>query len=113
MNSSVILLSAISFATLLLGLCAWRLTSSKPLILNAAFASAAFLISAYGIASKQPGQLIFVMQFLVTMLLAGRAMGIYWRGFFKGERELRAPGHLIGSAVAICLLGTYVAFLNL
>ena len=99
-------------ATLLLGLCAWRLTSSKPLILNATFASAAFLISAYGIASKQPGQLIFVMPFLVTMLLAGRAIAIYWRGFFRGERELRAPGHLIGSAAVIGLAGTYVAFLS-
>jgi len=91
---------------------AWRLTSSRPLILNILFASAAFLISAYGIASHQPGQLTFVMPFLVTMLLAGRAFAIYWRTFFKGERDLRVPGHLMGSAVAVCMLGTYVAFLN-
>ena len=79
----------------------FTLTSSKPLILNAAFASAAFLISAYGIATKQPGPLVFIMPFLVTMLLAGRAMGIYWRGYMKGERELLAPGHMIGGAAAI------------
>ncbi len=113
MNTAVIVLSGISFLTLLLGLCAWRLTSSKPLILNAAFASAAFLISAYGIATKQPGPLVFIMPFLVTMLLAGRAMGIYWRGYMKGERELLAPGHMIGGAAAIGLLGSCVAFMSL
>jgi hypothetical protein len=112
MNTSVILLSCISFGTLLLGLFAWQLTSSKPLILNILFASAAFLISAYGISIKHPGQLTFVMPFLVTMLIAGRALGIYWRTFFKGEHDLSVPAHLMGSATAICVVGTYVAFLN-
>ena len=112
MNSSTFILSGISFGTLLLGLSAWRLTSSKPLILNILFASASFLIAAYGISIKHPGQLTFAMPFLVTMLLAGRALGIYWRTFFKGEHELRIPAHLMGSAAAICVVGTYVAFLN-
>jgi len=113
MNSSVLLLAGVSLGTLLLGLFAWRLTSSKPLILNVLFASAAFLLTAYGIATKQTGQLTFVMPFLVTMLLAGRAMGIYWRSLFKGESDLRIPAHLLGSATVICLLGTYVAFTSL
>ena len=112
MNPSTLLLSFISLGTLLLGLFAWRLTSSKPLILNVLFASAAFLITAYGVAIRHPGPLTFVMPFLVTMLLAGRALGIYWRTFFKGEHDLSVPAHLMGSAAAICVVGTYVAFLN-
>ena len=112
MNSSVILLSGISLGTLILGLFAWRLTSSKPLIVNILFASAAFLITAYGIAIKHPGQLTFVMPLLAAMLLAGRAMGTYWRTFIRKERELSVPAHLLGSAAAICIFGTYVAFLN-
>ena len=112
MNPSVILLSGISLGTLLLGLLAWRLTSSKPLILNIVFASAAFLIAAYGIASHQPGPLTVIMPFLVTMLLAGRSLAIYWRTFRKGELELRVPAHLLGGAVAICLLGTCVGYFN-
>ena len=113
MTASVYFLAAVSLATLLLGLNAWRLTSSRPLILNVLFASAAFLITAYGIASKQSSNLVFVMPFLVTMLLAGRALGFYWRIFFQGQREWRAAGHLLGSASVLCLAGSYVAFLNL
>ena len=112
MNTTVLLLSFISLVTLILGLFAWRLTSSKPLILNMVFTSVAFLLAAYGIATKQPGPLTVIMPFLVTMLLAGRALGIYWRTFFKGELYLRAPAHLLGGAVAICTFGTCVAFLN-
>jgi hypothetical protein len=112
MNTPVLLLSAISLGTLVLGLLAWRLTSSKPLILNVVFTSAAFLIAAYGIATQQPGPLTVIMPFLVTMLLAGRALGIYWRTFYRGESDLRAPAHLLGGAVAICSLGSWVAFLS-
>jgi len=112
MNTTVLLLTVISLATLLLGLFTWRLTSSKPIIFNSFFASAAFLLAAYGIATKQQEQLTVIMPFLVTMLLAGRALGIYWRTFFKGESELLMPAHLMGGAVAICTLGTCLAFLN-
>ena len=113
MNASVIFLSTVSLGTLLLGLYAWRLTSSRPLILNVLFASTAFLITAYGVASKQSSDLIFVMPFLVTMLLAGRTLGLYWRIFRQGEHQWSVPGHLLGSASVMCLAGTYVAFLNL
>ena len=112
MNTTVFLLSGISLTTLLLGLFTWRLTSSKPIIFYSIFASVAFLLTAYGIATKQAGQLTFIMPFLVTMLLAGRALGVYWRTFFKGESELRMPAHLLGGAVAICTLGTCLAFFN-
>jgi|GEM_PF-1869650 len=112
MNTTVLLLSGISLGTLLLGLLTWRLTSSKPIVFYSVFASAAFLLAAYGIATKQQGQLTVIMPFLVTMLLAGRALGVYWRTFFKGESELRVPAHLLGSSVAICTLGTCLAFFN-
>ena len=113
MNSSSILLVSISFATLLLGLYAWRLTSSKPLILNMLFASAGFLISAYAIAMKQPTQMAFLMPFFVTMLLLGRAGGIYWRTLVRGEKELSLPSHLVGAAALISVVGTFVAYANL
>ena len=112
MNTATILLSCISLGTLLLGLLAWRLTSSKPLILNMVFASFAFLIAAYAIAIKQPGQLTVVIPFFGSMLVAGRAGATYWRTFFRGEQELRAPSHLLGMAAAICIVGTAVAFAN-
>ena len=112
MNASVIFLYAVSLGTLLLGLSAWRLTGSKPLVVLVLFASSGFLITGYGIAARQSGQLIFVMPYLVTMLLVGRSLGIYWRAYFKGERQLSAPGHLMGAASAMCLAGTCVAFLN-
>ena len=113
MNSSAIFLLAISFATLLLGLYAWRLTSSKPLILNMLFGSAGFLISAYAIAGKHPTQMAFLMPFFVTMLLFGRAGGIYWRTLMRGEKELTLPSHLVGAAALLSVVGTIVAFVNL
>ena len=56
--------------------------------------------------------MIFVMPYLVTMLVVARALGISWRAYVKGERQLSVPGHLLGAASAICVAGTYVAFMN-
>lgn len=113
MNPPVILLVCISFATLLLGLYAWRLTSSKPLILNMLFGSAGFLIAAYAVAMKQPTPMSFLMPFFITMLLIGRAGGIYWRTLVKGEKELTVPSHLVGATAVMAIAGTIVAYVNL
>lgn len=113
MSASVIFLLSVSLATLVIGLFAWRLTSSKPLILNMLFASVGFLLAAYGVASSQPGELPFVVPFLATMLVGGRALGTYWRAFAKGERELRAPSHLLGVASLMGIAGSAVAFAHL
>lgn len=112
MNASVLFLYAVSLGTLLLGLSAWRLTSSRPLVVLVLFASTAFLIAGYGMNTRQLGHLIFVMPYLVTMLLVGRSLGIYWRAYFKGEQHLSAAGHFMGAASAMCLAGTFVAYLN-
>jgi len=113
MTTPAILLSLISFATLLLGIYAWQLTSSRPLIVNMLFASAAFLIAAYAIVIKQPGELRFVIPFLASMLIAGRAVGTYWRVFVKGETALRVPSHLVGAAALLSIAGAVVAFVNM
>jgi len=112
MTTPIIFLSLVSFSTLLLGIFAWQLTSSRPLIVNMLFGSASFLIGAYGLAIKHPGGLSFVIPFLAAMLLAGRALGTYWRAFFKGESALRVPSHLIGVAAALSVAGAVVAFVN-
>ncbi len=113
MNPTAIVLAAVSLATLILGLFAWRLTSSRPLIINMLFGSAGFLISAYGFASKENTPMPLLIPFFITMLLAGRAAGISWRTFVRGEKELLMPSCLVGSAAAMCLAGTIVAFVNL
>jgi hypothetical protein len=112
MNSLVLLLSAVSLATMLLGLFAWRLTSSKPLIVNTLFASAAFLICAYGVSVRQPGPFTVAVPFLVTMLLAGRTLAMYWRGFHKHEQDLLVPGHLMAAATLMGLIGTSASFVS-
>ena len=112
MTAPTILLLLVSFSTLVLGLFAWRLTSSRPLILNMLFGSFAFLIAAYAIATRNPGQLTVIIPFFASMLLAGRAGGTYWRAFFRGEKELRLPSHFVGIAAVLCVLGTVVAFMN-
>jgi len=76
------------------------------------FGSAAFLIAAYGLASKQPGELRFIVPFLASMLIAGRAFGTYWRAFLKGEAALKVPSHLIGVAALLSMAGAVVAFVN-
>jgi len=113
MTTPTIFLLLISFSTLLLGLFAWQLTSSRPLIVNMLFGSAAFLIAAYALAIKHPGELGFVIPFLAAMLLAGRALGTYWRAFVKGETALRVPSHLVGAAAVLSIAGAVVAFVNL
>jgi hypothetical protein len=112
MNITSIFLSFVSLAILLLGLYAWRLTSSRPLIINMLFGSAGFLIAAYGFASGQRSQMCLVIPFFITMLIAGRALGVYWRTYFRGEKELRLPSHLVGAAAAVCMVGTVAAFLH-
>lgn len=110
MNIASVLLVLISLATLLLGYFAWALTSSRPLIVNMLFASAAYLIAAYALATRDPGELKFVIPFFATMLLAGRAFGSYWRAFFKGEPELRTPSHLVGVAALLSGAGAVIAY---
>lgn len=112
MNITAIVLSFVSLATLVLGLFAWRLTSSKPLILNMLFGSASFLIAAYGFASKHEGQMPYIIPFFVTMLLIGRAGGTFWRVFVRGEKELLVPSSLVGTAAVLCIVGTVIAFIH-
>jgi hypothetical protein len=112
MNTPSILLSLVSLTTLVLGLYAWRLTSSRPIVFNGLFGSAGFLIVAYGFASRQTSALTLVIPFIITMLLAGRALGFYWRTLFKGEKELRLPSHLMGASAVMSMAGTVVAYMS-
>lgn len=112
MNPTAIVLASVSLSTLVIGLFAWTLTSSKPLIINMLFGSVGFLIAAYGFASKQVTHMHIVIPFIITMLIAGRAIGIIWRTFVRGEKELLGASRLVGAAAAMCMVGTFVAFVN-
>jgi len=112
MNTTSIVLSLASLTTLILGLYAWRLTSSKPLIINMLFGSAGLLIAAYGFVAGNSSQMTVVIPFFITMLLTGRAVAISWRAYARGEKELLVPSSLVSGAAMACLAGTIIAYVN-
>jgi hypothetical protein len=108
MNSSAILLAVASLAVLILGLLAWRLTSSKSTLLNLLLASAFLLFAGYYIASGRQNDMNWLPSFLATMLCAGRAIGFLLRT--RKEPELTNPALLVTTASVIALVGTFVAY---
>jgi len=114
MNSVIILLICISFASLTLGFFAWKITSSRSIIFNTLLGSFGLLLSAYLITQKIPvtepkHQAIFVIPFFVTMLFLGRGLGLWWRSRGK-EPELRTAAVLLLVMGVLALVGTIAAF---
>ncbi len=114
MNSVIILLICISFATLALGFYAWKLTSSRSIIFNALIGSFGLMLAAYLIAQKIPvsepkHQATFVIPFFVTMLFLGRGVGLWWRSREK-DPELRRVAVLLLVMGVLSLAGTIAAF---
>ena len=108
MNSSSIFLIVASLLVLLLGVYAWRLTSSKSTLLNLLLSSAFLLFAGYYVAGGRSSDMNWLPSFLATMLCAGRALGFMIRS--RKEAELKQPALAVCAAAAIALIGTVVAF---
>ena len=92
-NVLSIVLVFVSVGTLLLGFQAWRLTSSRSMILITFAATAALLVAAY-MRSRPGGTAAAIgIPFMVGMLFAGRGFGTLWRS--RKESDLRLPSTLM------------------
>lgn len=111
MTFTVVLLLTISLATLVAGFFAWRMTSSRPLLLNILFSSAAILIAAGYAGSRHNLQMSFIMPFLAAMLIAGRGGAFFIRSR-RAEPELRAPSLMLLGTAGFALIGAVAAFLH-
>jgi peptidoglycan/LPS O-acetylase OafA/YrhL len=101
--------SAVSLATLVMGLFAWRLTSSRSVVFNTVLGSAGLLLAAYLVQSHQSMELSYIIPFLVFALFGGRAIGLGWRS--RKEQDLRSAATLLGAVSIICLTLASVTFM--
>ena len=97
-----------SLIVLVLGIYAWRATSSKPTMLNLLVSSAFLLIAAYYVAHNRPSDMNWIPSFLATMLCAGRALGFLMRS--RKEPELIRPAILVSAATVVAAVGAAAAF---
>jgi hypothetical protein len=111
MNTTTILLLVISLAVLLLGCYLWRLTSSRSILLNTIFGSICMLLAAYHCAMHSHLDRAVMLPFFTTMLIGGRAIGIWWRS--RKETELRFPAQLLTGVAALSLTATVSVYMNL
>jgi hypothetical protein len=109
MSPIIIILSAVSLAILVLGLVAWRLTSSRSVIFNTLLCSAGMLFAAYFAATKQNLQLTYIIPFFVAMAFAGRGGALWWRAR-RGETELQTPASILFGIALLALTATIAAF---
>lgn len=108
MNLASIFLAAASFGALLLGLFCWKLTSSRPTVLNLLLSSAFLLMGAYSAASRRQVEFSYILPFFAAMLCGGRAIGFLLRS--KKEQPLLLPGVLIFAVAIDALIGAYLAY---
>ena len=111
MNPLALAQSAVSLLVLVLGLYAWKLTSSRSVAFNAVFGSAAMLFAAYLVQTGREPQLTVTMPVVAFALYAGRAIGFGIRS--RKEPELRAPAVVLGIASAMPLVSAVFAYLRL
>lgn len=102
--------SVISLLTLLAGLAAWRLTSSRSVLFLSFFGSACLLFSAHFVQTGQEVQLTYFIPFMVFALFAGRAIGLGYRS--RKEEILRSPALFLGAAALLSLGTAVVTFVN-
>ena len=108
MNAISTLLYCSSFLVLVVGVYAWQLTSSRPLLINVILSSVFLLVGAYTHFHQQSPQLATILPFFGAMLLGGRAIGLIWRS--RKETDLRWPGLLVAGLTAICMTGAVSAY---
>ena len=111
MTPLAIAYSAISLLVLIIGLFAWRETSSRSIAFLSLFGSGALLFAAYFVQTSTQGDLRFVIPFIVFARLGGRAMGLGYRSF--KDRLLRLPSVLLGSASLLSLAAAIAGFVKI
>lgn len=111
MTSLAIAYSIISLLVLIIGLFAWRGTSSRSIAFLSLFGSAALLFAAYFVQTGTQGDLRFVIPFIVFALLGGRALGLGYRSF--KDELLRLPSILLGGASLLSLGVAIVGFVKI
>ena len=112
MNPVAILLIVVSFLVLALSSLSWRLISSRSVMFNGLLSSVAILFAAYFSLTQQPQNLplAYIIPFVVSMALDGRAIGLIMR--VKTEPELKMPALYLFGAGAVSLLGSVIAFVS-
>jgi hypothetical protein len=100
-----------SLAVLALGVYAWRLTSSRGVMLNTMLGTLGLLMAAAQAGHPAASASMVMIPFLVTMLFGGRAIGTWWRS--RREKELRLPAQLMGAVAALALGATISAYATL
>src|SRR2546430_12030791 len=110
MNPTVILLLCISLIVLLVGTYAWRLTSSRPVMLNILLSSAFVFIGEYASTNNQRPEFAFMLPFFAAMLCGGYGIGMVWRS--RKEPQLRLPGQILSGIGVLCFVGAMFAYLH-
>lgn len=111
MSLLTLLLLLVSFAVLALGTYAWRLTSSRAIMLNTVFGTFALLMAASRAGQPGQAQAAVIVSFLVAMLFGGRAMGVWWRS--RKQVDLRGPARLMTAIAALSLFAAISAYVAL
>lgn len=106
-----LVLAAVSFTVLVLGMAAWRLVSSRALMINVFICSIFLLLGAYAATGNERPEFAWILPFFATMLLTGRAYGFLWRS--RKEPELRAPGSFLAVAALLSTIGAIMAYRHL
>ncbi|HEX4084116.1 MAG TPA: hypothetical protein VHY22_04335 [Chthoniobacteraceae bacterium] len=112
MNSTAILLLIASLSSLVLGMLAWRRTSSRPLFASTLFGTFGLLAAAAdALPHHHHMQMAFTIALLVAMLFAGRGGAFLWRS--RKEPDLGAPAFMLSGVAMLAAFGAINAFLNL
>ncbi|MEO7931930.1 MAG: TMEM14 family protein [Chthoniobacterales bacterium] len=108
MNSITIVLAVASLIVLVAGLYVWRLTTSKPTLLNILISSAFLLLSSYSMTDVHQKDFGFALAFFAAMLCTGRAGAFLWRS--KKEPELTMPAYYMSGISLVTIISTILAY---
>jgi hypothetical protein len=106
-----VILIVVSLALLGLGAYAWRLTNSRAIMVNGVFSSFSLLYAAFEAQVRHRPEWSFVLPFFATMLLGGRAFGLWWRS--RREKALQLPAQLLWTGSALSLGAAVSAYIAL
>ncbi|MDP9291155.1 MAG: hypothetical protein M3O82_02190 [Verrucomicrobiota bacterium] len=108
MNLASTFLAAASLGAFLLSLFCWKLTSSRPTVLNLLLSAAFLFFGAYFAVSRRQVEFSYILPFFAAMLCGGRAVGFLLRS--RKERELLLPGLLVMAVAIDALIGAFLAY---
>ncbi len=108
MNYLTLTLAVASLIVLISGVYVWRLTSSKPTLINILMASAFLLLSAYSATDTRQKDFGWALAFFAAMLCTGRAGAFLWR--CKKEPELTVPAYVMSGISLVTIISTVLAY---